>query len=442
MPDEVRCRLDPSSTGGWSHPDCRVGADAARLVQLLPLHPGATFSTAASASLAGWSLGRVRTALAELLAAGSVTEITADRYLCRAWSAEHGTQRTTEPDRTQAVAATERIIAYYLYSAELAARLVRGSRDRPRPVPRDALVVLEPFSGPASASAWLRAELPACRELASRADRQTQFEPGWQLGWNLASVFQLLGYQNERVVALRAVLGRTEPLGDRGRNARSHHALGLALADAGRLSEAVDHLEHALLLRKQVGVSLAEADVCRALAYAVGAGGDYPTALAFGDRALRLAVTGGDRTGVARASYLMAHIHQLVEQPYQALAWYDRALRLFQAAGALWGEGNTWEALGRVHQSLRDLGRAGQAYQSALQRYEQQTDTVARVRVLRALGQCQSALGLRVEAAQSRAVASELRSGLPVRAATDPDRSVPGLDHDLGEGHLEPGAVR
>ncbi|MDT7782104.1 MAG: hypothetical protein QOF58_523, partial [Pseudonocardiales bacterium] len=143
------------ATFSWSYR--ALAPDVARMFRLLGLHPGPAPSLGAAAALAGLPLREARRLLDVLCAGHLVDEIALRHYsfhdLLRTYAHEKALDDEPTPEKS-----VDRLLCWYLHSADAADRLLfQGRRRMPLPeLPED--VVPHQFEGADDARAWLRTE--------------------------------------------------------------------------------------------------------------------------------------------------------------------------------------------------------------------------------------------------------------------------------------------
>ena len=165
---DTRGRLDALTTGEEDATDVRavfswsyhqLSTPAARMFQLLGLHPGPDTTAAAAASLAGLDPGHARRLLRELTHAHLLTEHSPGRYtshdLLRAYAAE---QADANHDQHARNAAIGRVLDHYLHTAHTAALLLNPSREPICLGPAPDGVTPEQLTSHQQALAWFEAE--------------------------------------------------------------------------------------------------------------------------------------------------------------------------------------------------------------------------------------------------------------------------------------------
>jgi hypothetical protein len=131
--DAVGRRWIPAATCARCSPGptCALRRPRRGCFRLLGLHPGATISVAAAASLVGQPIPAVRRLLTELVQTHLIVEQAAGRYgfhdLLRAYAIERA-HEAEAPDVARE--AGRRLLDHYLHGAHAAARAVQPQRDQ------------------------------------------------------------------------------------------------------------------------------------------------------------------------------------------------------------------------------------------------------------------------------------------------------------------------
>jgi tetratricopeptide (TPR) repeat protein len=388
-----------------------LSLDAAGLLALLALAPGADISVSGAASLAGSPLPRARSLLRELEDADLVNR-RGDRHrmhdLVRLFALECAEHFPTELDRE---AALTRLADFYLHTASYASQRLhppRHSIDVGQPA--DGVCLLKPRDH-AEALGWIDAEYGNLLAIHRWAVTDGRHALVWQLAWLLKTYRVRRGLIRDQFAAWTDALanaGRVEP-----RTASLiHEGYGAACAWMERHDEAVAHLSRGLALAKEQGDQLGQAYCHFGLVHAHHGAGDCLSALRHATRAAELyrdadnptwqALVLCDSTHcavqVSRHDLARAHIqlaltlarrHQLPDgqasaltglgqlavqagNPGEALLLLHSALTLFRAMGNAYFGATTLEHLGRAHADLGQPEQARDAWNEALQLYRAQ----------------------------------------------------------------------
>jgi transcriptional regulator with XRE-family HTH domain/tetratricopeptide (TPR) repeat protein len=327
---------------------------SARLFRLLGLHPGPDISAAAAASLAGLTAAQARSALRDLTRASLLMEVVPGRYafhdLLRAYAAEQGTSAEGVANTTR------RMLDHYLHTAHRAHRVLYPGREL---IGLDALapgVMVETFSGKASALAWLEAEYQVLLKVADLAER-TEFDAhAWRLPVVLWTFHNVCGHWHDGSRLHRLALAAARRRGDLSGQAHALRGLGSFAISLRAFDEAYECLAAAQLTFRELGddLGLARTDVF--YSQALEFQGRSAEALTVIGDALRLseAAPGDPNMALVRASALNSSAWNNVQlgDLSEARAFCLQAIDLCQAIGYSPGEAGTWDTLGVVSQRL------------------------------------------------------------------------------------------
>jgi tetratricopeptide (TPR) repeat protein len=397
----TRGRLDALTTGedttdvravfSWSYH--QLSTPAARMFQLLGLHPGPDTTAAAAASLAGLDPGHARRLLRELTHAHLLTEHTPGRYtfhdLLRAYAAE---QAATGQEQTRHEA-TARVLDHYLHTAHAAARLMQPHRGAPTPDPASPGVTPEPLASYQEALAWFEAEhrvLAATLALAAEAGFDVH---AWQLPWALASFLDWRGHWHEWAAVGRAAVAAAIRLGDKTAEAMARRSAAAACLKVGAHVEAGIHQAECLGLYRQLGDRAGEARIRQDLSGAAEAQGRYADALAESEQALVLFRATANRAGEANALNSIGWCHAQLGNPLRARTVCQQALGLYRELGNRYCEAHIWDSLGYAELLLGHLADAADRYRHALTLIREVGDRFGEADILTHLGEARQAAG-------------------------------------------------
>jgi transcriptional regulator with XRE-family HTH domain len=209
----------------WSYE--QLPGRLARILRLLAIHPGPSITAAATASVAGISLGESRQALRILADASLVAERAPGRYglheLVRAFAAEQAPAPGPAEDR---LAAANRMLDHYLQTASAADAIV-GWKDDPvgRLAPRPGTSP-ELLTTREQALAWLEAEHEVLVRVTRRAADAGFDAHAWQLALSLAAFLRMRGHWDDLVVTRRVAVAAARRLHDEDAQARIRRELG------------------------------------------------------------------------------------------------------------------------------------------------------------------------------------------------------------------------
>jgi tetratricopeptide (TPR) repeat protein/transcriptional regulator with XRE-family HTH domain len=384
---------DVRAVFSWSYQ--RLGAPAARLFRMLGLHPGPDLSMHAAASLAGVSLTRVRSSLAELSRTHLIMETIPGRFtlhdLLRAYAAELA--ETTEPEDERR-AARHRLLDHYLHTAHRADQMLNPHRDDPITLQAAGSGVTPEWpSDHQQGLTWFAAEYQVLLAAIRQAVGNGFDTHAWQLGWTLTAFFQRSGLWHDAVVAQMMALQAARRAADRRGQAVAHGCLAYAYIRLDRYSEAQHHVLQALELYEGLGDLVGEAHAHRTLTWLFDRQGRYREALPHAEQALELFGAAGHRTGEARALNAVGWFHAQLGDHSNGLIYCQRALELQREIGDQFGQADTLDSLGEVHRGLLLHHEAIACYQEAIDLYQDFGDRYNEAETLISLGESCRAVG-------------------------------------------------
>jgi DNA-binding SARP family transcriptional activator len=349
----------------WSYR--QLSTSAARMFQLLAIHPGPDITVAAAASLAGITVPGARAALDELSGSNLLTECAAGRFsfhdLLRAYAAERAHDQHSDSARR---AATNRVLDHYLHTAHAAAVLLNPARD-PIPLgPPCAGATPEDIRAPGPALSWCQAEYRVLLAVISLAAEEGFDAHAWQLPWSLVNFFDRRGYWHDWVVTHRTGLAAAQRLGDRFGEANACQNLGIVHEVLGRHEVACNQLRYALDLYQQLGLPEARARCHLDLARAYEGLNRYIDALDHARAAIDLYELAGNRAGKARALNAMGWSRAHLDDAGEAITYCVRSLRIHQKLGNRLGQAAAWDSLAFAHTELGDHDQAAACSMQAL----------------------------------------------------------------------------
>ena len=324
----------------WSYETFDPGA--ARLLRLLGLHPGPDTGLCAAASLSGLPVGTVVGLLDKLRRANLVAEVAPARYamhdLLRAYARELA-DRVDGGD-----AAPQRLLDYYLHTAQAASNRLHGVwSDLPLAPPAPGVTV-ESLTDAAAANAWLDREHHALLGAASLAAQGGHVVHVWGLAWTLTLILDTRGYWREYLATQRVAVQVVDRGGDPVGQAYARHGLGRALSCLGRDVEAADELRTAFRRYEAVDDRAGMADVQLGLGFLCDRRGDHDGALAAAQLALALFRAAGHRSGEAASLGNIGWSLTELGDYEQALTCCSAGLAVHEELGDLRGSASSWHA--------------------------------------------------------------------------------------------------
>ncbi|TDC81028.1 tetratricopeptide repeat protein [Micromonospora sp. KC606] len=391
---------DVRAVFSWSYH--ALGAESARLLRLLGLHPGPDIGPAAAASLACLPIPQTRRLLDMLCAAHLLTEHTPGRYafhdLIRAYAAELAYAEDSEDDR---FAAQRRMLDYYLLSAHATDQWLPAARDPISPAPPSPGVVVKVFTDNTGARQWLTEELAVLLAVVhsttdARFDRHIQ-----QLGWSMATFLLWRGHWHHQVSVQEAALRAARRLGDQPGQADIHRRLLYAHLMLGRSDQAQGHSLQAIDLYAAVGDHTGSARTHLGLMWFSEQQGNHHDALHHALQALEFAERSGNRGVLAVAYNGVGWTHSLVGEHETAIAYCERALPILEELGERATMADVWDSLGHAYHQLGRHPEAISYYQRARDQSREMGDRRHEASHLARLGDTHSSAGDHEAARQS-----------------------------------------
>jgi tetratricopeptide (TPR) repeat protein len=378
----------------WSHRT--LSADAARLLRLLGLHPGADIGASAAASLAGRPLRQARLLLTELVRANLLTEQARGRYLLhdllRAYAADLVHHNDDAPTRD---AALTRLLDHYTHTAHTADRLLHPLRDPITPAlarPATGATVYAPGDD-RQAMHWLAVEH---QELlaAQRSAAETGHERhACQLAWSLDTYLTRRGYRRDLAATWKIALCAANRLDDPAAIAYAHRALAIASIEIEQYDDAWHHAQQAHEQYQHLGDQIGQGYALRDLAYLCWRQGDPEAALRHARTGLALFEATGHKRAIANELNGVGWYHAELGNHAEALRCCERALALLEALGDDVGAAYTWDSLGYAHHHLGNHAEATDCYSRALALHRQLGDRHDEADTLHRLGDTHLAVG-------------------------------------------------
>ncbi|MGC0417817.1 AfsR/SARP family transcriptional regulator [Embleya sp. AB8] len=369
---------------------------AARLFQLLGLHPGPDITPPAAAGLAAVPESRARRLLEDLARVNLVTEHLPGRFAChdllRAYAVELAEAHERPAERS---AATRRILDHYLHTAYRAAQMMDPHRDSV-PAARERI---EPGSSPEQltdrdhAVAWVAAEQRVLLA-AVRLAADTGFDAhAWRLAWCLTDFLDLRGHWQQQLTMQMCALEAAHRLNDPVGLAHTHRVLGRCCARLGQNADARRHFEAALALFHDVGDLVGQAHTHRNLTLLFNSLRHYPESLKHALLAFEMLRAADHRDGQARALNMLGEAYAHLGDQQRALTYCRRSLVLARRLGDRYCTANALDSLGFAYACLGRHRWAVDHYDQALELHRDGGDRYYEAETLTRLGDSHQALG-------------------------------------------------
>jgi CHAT domain-containing protein len=156
-------------------------------------------------------------------------------------------------------------------------------------------------------------------------------------------------------------------VGDRAGEGGTLHNLGEVYQAQGRTAEALDSLQAALAIRREVGDRAGEGGTLNKIGAVYEAQGRYDEALASLQAALTIAREVGDRAGEGETLHNLGEVSWAQGRTAEALDRFQSALAIRREVGDRAGEGETLHNLGRVYEAQGRYTKAQDSYQQAIE---------------------------------------------------------------------------
>ena len=344
-----------------------LAPDQKRLFRRLGLHPGAQFGLHVAAALGGLPAAQTDRVLDALVDHHLLDELTRHRYRMHDLLRDYANQRARiDEDAKARGAAVRRMLDYYLYIANNAARLLRPHDDRLDVPVQHEPQAFPPISSPAEAQEWFTQEYLNLLALARHALDRKAYHHAARLPHALALYLDRRGRWKEAVEAHESALRAWYALGDTAGQAGALIDLATAHWGTENLDLAQFYAETALTMyrehRDEAGAAEAHLQLGRVHWHA--------RRPALADEHLRecaaLRARLKDQRGLGVATYHLGIVALEFGVPEDSLGHFEKALRIAQSARDLASERNCLNNLGEAYQRLGRFAEAEQHYQEAL----------------------------------------------------------------------------
>jgi DNA-binding SARP family transcriptional activator/tetratricopeptide (TPR) repeat protein len=354
------------ATFSWSYR--ALAPEAARMFRLLGLHPGPSPSLGAAAALAGSSSREARKLLDVLCAGHLVDEIALRRYnfhdLLRTYAHEKALDDEPAPGK-----AVDRLLCWYLHSADAADRMLFPGRRRmalPQ-LPDD--VHPEEFGGADEARSWLRSEYSNLIAAITFAAQSGNTELAARLPLALMSFFEFDSRFDDGVAMYRIGLEAAASSGDVRAEAVLCNNIGILHSVRREYDDGERWFQRSLPLWQAISDEHGEGQALINLAGVhVGRGtGDPAAAAQHLLRALEIFTRLDHQLGRVFAMTHLTTVYKRMKRLDDALAAGTEAAATARELGAEVIEAATLSDLGRLHEDLGDFPAALACHEAALE---------------------------------------------------------------------------
>ncbi|MET7639896.1 tetratricopeptide repeat protein [Streptomyces sp. NPDC005438] len=337
-------------------------SETQRLVfRRLGLHLGPEFGAEATAALCGLSPQETEHVLEELLACCLLLEHAPHRYRVHDLLREYATTLAEADGTSENRQAHNRLLLYYLRTADRADRVAYPHRLRLDVPHADAA------TPPADdAKRWFITEGPnllaALEYLRSRGTgRQLAY-----LAHTLTGFLEAEGYLTTALPRLEAAVDHWRETGDLSSAGRALIDLCAVCSSAGRYDQALDCAHQARRWAEDHGDQALLAEALHHLSIIHWHTARYPEALDLQQRALTLRLAGPDRLQQGRSFNALGMICLALERHRESLRYFLEARTRFREVGDRRGEGTALHNLAELYKECGHLDDAITTYQQAL----------------------------------------------------------------------------
>lgn len=371
----------------------KLSPPAARMFQLLGLHPGPDISAPAAASLAGLSATRAQSLLAELAKAYLITEHVPDRYafhdLLRRYASGLAATTYGDDERHRAVS---RMLTHYLHTAYVGSLVLNPARSDMALVSRPE-VTPETIASPSDAMAWFAAERHVLVAVITQANDVGLHAQACQLAWSAWLFFDREGHWHDQIIIQQTAIAAAKSMGSLAAQARANRDLGATYGRLGSLDEAREHCRQALELYSESGDRLGEARTHNELMLLAAEEGKHAEALNHARLSLALFREEGNEPGQAKMLNGVGWMLAQLEDYEQALEYCRQALGMYQDTNDPLNEAAAWDSVGYVQLRLGRYGQAISCLRTALDIVEELRPGYYQTTMLIHLGDAYKAIG-------------------------------------------------
>ena len=374
-----------------SLPKPRRGLDPARAFRLLALWQGTSIALSAAAALLGASEDDTADALESLVDANLLESPAPDWYrfhdLLRVYATERAQAEESEADRVTAV---ERLLHWYLSTADAAAQLVAPHRYRV-PLQEDHHVASPlALASPADALTWYDRERGNVLSASRQAAAMGRHDLAWRLPTALFPLFNRRDNWADCIAAHRIAVGSARIANHRLGEGWALQNLGQALARV-RDGEALQHMEQALIARREMGDHVGEAQTVLSLADAYHKLQGPQAAREHLLQNIELVRDHPSLYGIALNN--LGEFAQELGRMAEAADYFEQARVHFASAGPSYGQGYALHNLSHVYLGLGRPAEALDKASLALDIHMSAGDLLGQALALKFQGEAQLALG-------------------------------------------------
>jgi tetratricopeptide (TPR) repeat protein len=338
-----------------------------QLFRRLGLHPGPDLDAYAAAALDGSDLITARQHLDDLYDQHLIDEPAHGRFRFHDLIREHARNLASSDQPAQNEAAADRLLNYYLRTANVADRVFRETRASDPPEKADLQVATTPrLPTYQSALAWLENERLNLAAAIDYAAARGQSHIAAQLSHTISLFARRRGYWDQTLTLHEAALTCARTAGDPSDQASILNDLAVLRSQKGDYVTSTVELAEALGLYADLNDQAGQADILANLGVVQYLTGDHTTAIATLTQALDLCHSLRDQARQADVLAALAEVQaESGDHPAATVTW-EQALGLYRDLGGRRGEANALLGIGFVQWGKGDPAAAAASFNQAL----------------------------------------------------------------------------
>jgi tetratricopeptide (TPR) repeat protein len=341
----------------WSYRT--LASEAAHMFRLLGLHAGPSISVPVAAVLAGTAPPQTRQLLEVLTRVHLLEETGRDRYhfhdLMRVYAAERAAAEETHDTCATAV---QRMLTWYLHTADVAVRAFSPPHLRVPLDPPDATCIPLTFTSSTQALQWCETELSNLIAATRQAAEHSQHVTAWKLPVVLWDFFSMRKHWADWITTHHVGLAAAQQIHDRNGEGWVLNALGTAYRELRRFEEALDYFHQALAIRQEIDDRNHKGWILYNLGDTYRVLGRFEEAIDYFHQALPIGREVGERWGEGWVLNMLGDAYRGLGHFEEAIDYFHQALTIRQEISDQLGKGWTLNMLGITY---RELGRFQEA---------------------------------------------------------------------------------
>ncbi|HEY3954348.1 MAG TPA: tetratricopeptide repeat protein, partial [Streptosporangiaceae bacterium] len=398
------------------------GVDAARAFRLLGLWAGPVISLAAAAALFGQPDDDAEDALEQLVDAHLLESPGPGVYrfhdLLRVYAAE----RSRAEQAAHRLATARRILTWYLYTAEAAARIISPNHAR---VPLgEAVPAIRPraFGSLDEALGWCDGERDNLVAAVRQAADNGLHDVAWRLAAAAMSFFYRRSLWADWISTHQTGLASAWELGDRLAEGWMQNNLGMVYG-ARNMAESVPCFEQAVAIYRELGDDVSERRATNNLVHAQLQLGRFAEALEAGQASLALQRKAGERYTEGITLNILGLALRGLSRHTDSIDYFQQALVIFRKLGDKDAEADGLSDLGETYLGMQRVDDAVARFHESLALRQVIGDRHGEAGTLGLLGRAWRLAGKSDEARESLAEAERIFAELAEYAEAEQMRS-------------------